>query len=189
VSSQTILRQQGLHARKQLSDEQVYQYSQQIIAKLMTQHVVQHASIIAGYLPYHNEVNLTALFQWCWQQHKTLLLPQCDTPQPGLLTWLCYTSNTPLISNRYDLLEPDPQYTTSHPIEHIDLVLAPLVAFDTKLHRIGMGGGYYDRTFANQTIRPTMIGCAFNCQQVHTININPWDINLDTIITEKKVYT
>ncbi len=184
-----MLRQQALYARQQLSDTQVKQYSQQIVTTLIAQPVVQQASIIAGYLPCNNEVDLSTLFQWCWRQEKTLLLPQCDTPQPGLLAWLCYMQNTPLIKNCYGILEPDPQLTQSYPIECIDVVLTPLVAFDTQRHRIGMGGGYYDRTFTDEATRPTMLGCAFGCQQTDTIAANPWDIDLDAVISEQKVYT
>jgi 5-formyltetrahydrofolate cyclo-ligase len=68
-------------------------------------------------------------------------------------------------------------------------VLTPLVAFDEQHNRIGMGGGYYDRSFAflknrKQLIQPKLIGLAFDCQRVEKITANPWDIRLYSVITE-----
>ena len=66
----------------------------------------------------------------------------------------------------------------------IDLYLMPLLAFDLKGNRLGMGGGYYDRYLANiQTgIRA---GVAFNCQQVEQLPTEHWDVKLHTIFTEQ----
>jgi 5-formyltetrahydrofolate cyclo-ligase len=71
----------------------------------------------------------------------------------------------------------------------LDLVLTPLVAFDKNCQRIGMGGGYYDRTFSflrarQQLLKPKLVGLAFACQQVPEIPANPWDIRLYSVITE-----
>ena len=188
MSSQATLRQQALLTRRQLSNQQVKQHSQQIVAQLIRQPELMQANVIAGYLPCNNEVDLTDLFTWGWQHNKTLLLPQCDTPEVGLLTWRHYAPDTPLIPNRYGIAEPDANHAKPCPTKHIDVVLTPLVAFDCQLHRIGMGGGYYDRTFASLNKRPTMLGCAFACQQVDSIPTNPWDIPLTAVITEQKVY-
>jgi 5-formyltetrahydrofolate cyclo-ligase len=71
----------------------------------------------------------------------------------------------------------------------LDLVLLPLVAFDDNRQRIGMGGGYYDRTFSflrgrRQLLKPKLVGLAFACQKVPEIVASPWDIRLYCIITE-----
>ena len=71
----------------------------------------------------------------------------------------------------------------------LDVVLAPLVAFDANNHRIGMGGGYFDQTFAflkwrNLYFHPRLIGLSFACQQVEKIAPNPWDIRLFYVVTE-----
>ena len=189
MSSQALQRQQALLARQQLSDTQIKHYSQHIVTQLIALPAISQASVIASYLACHNEVDLSLLAQWCWEQEKTLLLPQCDVPQPGYLSWLRYTSNTPLSKNHYGILEPAPHHSELFSIAQIDVVLTPLVAFDTCRHRIGMGKGYYDRTFSNSADRPIMIGCAFSCQQVDSIHTNSWDVPLTAVITEQKVYT
>lgn len=75
----------------------------------------------------------------------------------------------------------------------LDLILMPLAAFDEKGNRIGMGGGYYDRTLAATVHgpgwrRPVLVGLAFEAQRVETIPAREWDVPLDWIATEAGVY-
>src|SRR5690606_40461575 len=64
----------------------------------------------------------------------------------------------------------------------------PLVAFDARGNRLGMGGGFYDRTFARapraRTLRPRLVGLAHHFQQVASLPAEPWDIPLDAIATD-----
>ena len=83
----------------------------------------------------------------------------------------------------------EPVSGTTIAARDLDLVVTPLVAFDRKRHRIGMGGGYYDRCFAFLSRRrfwlhPKLIGVAFDCQKVEKIQPNPWDIRLYSVICE-----
>ena len=75
----------------------------------------------------------------------------------------------------------------------LDVVIAPLVAFDESLNRLGMGGGYYDRTFAFRKRarvlrRPVLIGVAYSFQRVDRLQPENWDVPLDVVITEKESY-
>jgi 5-formyltetrahydrofolate cyclo-ligase len=97
------------------------------------------------------------------------------------------TPDSDLVHNEWGLLEP----VSGDVIEpkELDVVLTPLVAFDAERHRIGMGGGYYDRTFAflherRRRFRPKLVGLAFDCQRTEKIAVNPWDITLYRVITE-----
>ena len=74
-------------------------------------------------------------------------------------------------------------------VDELDVVVTPLVAFDNQRNRIGMGGGYFDRTFTylrnrQYWLRPKLIGVAFECQRVATIAPNPWDIPIFRVFTE-----
>ena len=74
-------------------------------------------------------------------------------------------------------------------MESIDLVITTLVSFDTNNNRIGMFGGYFDRSFAflkhkKRWLRPKLIGLAFACQKVEKIETNPWDIRLYSVISD-----
>mgnify|MGYP001455042479 CR=1 FL=1 len=74
----------------------------------------------------------------------------------------------------------------------LDLLIVPLSAFDAAARRIGMGGGFYDRTFAFSRIRPCMapklVGLAHDFQRVEQLPIEPWDVPLHGVVTDKRCY-
>jgi 5-formyltetrahydrofolate cyclo-ligase len=74
------------------------------------------------------------------------------------------------------------------PKHEIDIIFTPLVAFDAEGNRLGMGGGFYDRTLENwqQTGRPFPVGLAHDCQQVEMIPTEIWDIPLPALITPSR---
>ena len=76
---------------------------------------------------------------------------------------------------------------------NLDLVIVPLLGFDQDCNRIGMGGGYYDRSFAfrrrfKHVKRPYLLGVAHEAQRVERIKAQPWDVSLDAVVTEKNLY-
>ncbi|KKO08765.1 hypothetical protein LCGC14_0038840 [marine sediment metagenome] len=95
--------------------------------------------------------------------------------------------------NRWGIPEPRPGLRHIVSPRRLDLVLMPLVGFDDAGNRIGMGKGYYDRTFAfrrRQCSRPTLIGLAHECQQVAE-GLTPavWDVALDALVTARRYHT
>jgi len=97
------------------------------------------------------------------------------------------SAETELWRNRFGLFEPRGGDLVS--ARMLDIVLTPVVAFDTQNNRIGMGGGYFDRTFSflrhrNEWFHPKIVGLAYACQKVEKIPPNPWDIRLFCAITE-----
>ncbi len=99
--------------------------------------------------------------------------------------------DTPLRENRFGILEP----ATADCIDprHLDVVIAPLVAFDDSGTRIGMGGGFYDRCFRflkerTHWLRPRLIGLAFEFQRLQTVSRSAWDIPLRAAVTERGTY-
>lgn len=93
--------------------------------------------------------------------------------------------------NQYGI--PEPAFSQTLSAKHLDIVFMPLVGFDANKNRIGMGGGYYDRTLAfkkraSRFSRPKLYGLAFDCQQVDKLDTQEWDVPLDAIITPSKIY-
>jgi len=97
------------------------------------------------------------------------------------LTFHGWTPGAPLRANRYGIGEPasgDPL-----PVDALDLLCLPLVAFARDGTRLGMGAGYYDRTLA--AVRPgLLVGLAYDCQGVAALPRDPWDVPLDGVLTE-----
>ncbi len=147
------------------------------------------ARSIALYLPNDGEIDLSPLIDVALKQGKRCLLPVLDRLIERRLFFAPYGPDTPLKLNRYGIPEPD-----THPYRFvrpgaIDLILMPLVAFDNNGNRIGMGGGYYDRTLSflrhrKRWHRPKLMGVAFSFQQIDPIAARPWDIPLQLIATD-----
>ena len=93
--------------------------------------------------------------------------------------------------NRFGISEPDTNQAKEIPIQSLDIILIPLVVFDQSCNRIGMGSGFYDKALSaldNSKKKTYLIGLAYEFQKVDQIEPNKWDIPLDYVVTEKKVY-
>lgn len=145
-----------------------------------------------SYLVNDGEVNLSHFMQ---QARRTLpnirfSLPVLHPICKGHLLFLNYDENTALVKNKYNIEEPALACPSVIPSAQLDVILMPLVGFDTKGNRLGMGGGYYDRTLAftkRTTKKPLLIGVAHDVQEVDSLPIAPWDIPLDAIVTPTRL--
>lgn len=143
------------------------------------------AHLIGCYLSANSEADTWPIISRAWTMKKRVFAPV--TKKLGQMYFRELTPESMLVRNQFGLFEPvDGEIL---PSKRLQIVLTPLVAFDEQHNRIGMGGGYYDRSFAflknrKQLIQPKLIGLAFNCQRVEKITANPWDIRLYSIITE-----
>jgi len=144
------------------------------------------ATRIACYLANDGEADLAPLVERLWAIGRDVFLPVLHGPR---LWFLPYDAGTELALNRYRIPEPDrPPRERVAPFA-LDWAMMPLVAFDAAGHRLGMGGGYYDRTFAYRRGRawrkPLLVGVAYELQRVPALTPEPWDVALDAIVTER----
>jgi 5-formyltetrahydrofolate cyclo-ligase len=185
VHSQSDLRTAGKSLREKLSPQEKQLASEKIAAKVIASNRFSSANNVAVYLPMQSEADTWPIIRCAWQQKKRIFAPIVQDNFTLLFSEL--HEDTRFLTNKMGLQEP--QGGKFLPAASLDLVLAPLVAFDSSGNRIGMGGGYYDRTFAfhadTSLANPTMLsGIAFECQRVHEIVPNPWDIRLSRVFTE-----
>jgi 5-formyltetrahydrofolate cyclo-ligase len=144
---------------------------------------------IACYVPHEGELDPTPLVLRAWAMGKTVYLPVLHALAGGHLWFAPYRAGDALQANRFGIPEP------VHPVcqmvlaQSLDLVLTPLVAFDARGNRLGMGGGFYDRTLAflqrrRHWFRPRVLGLAYGFQEVPAIAPHPWDVPLQGLVTE-----
>jgi 5-formyltetrahydrofolate cyclo-ligase len=120
------------------------------------------------------------------EQGVITLLPVLHSLRKGYLNFQHYHLHSEFKPNRYGIPEPIPNAEQTVPLSEIDVIFLPLVAFDKAGNRLGMGGGYYDRTLSKwheMSDRPRLIGLAHDIQQVESLPFQPWDIPIEMIIT------
>lgn len=136
-----------------------------------------------------NEVNTWPLIHRIWQEQLGVTIAVSKTePTNHSLTHYLLTSETPLINNRWGVPEPNPASSVQCPVSEIDLVLVPLVAFDRQGHRVGYGGGYYDRFLAECHPDCLKIGLSLVESIDKITDIEPTDIRLDACVTPRQIH-
>ena len=173
--------------RAALSDEHRGLASDRIADTVVRAPYFSKSHHIACYLSLADEVDTWTIIERGWRRKKKIFAPV--TGPDRLLSFRRVTPDSGLVVNEFGILEPESGTEIS--ARRLDLVLMPLVAFDDERRRIGMGGGYYDHTFAflrnrRLLLKPKLVGLAFNCQRVEKIAENPWDIPLYRVVTESR---
>lgn len=188
------LRQKIREQRRALSESEHEHASYLVCERIAASRVFQQSKHIAFYLTNDGEVDLSLLIKHAWQQKKKVYLPVLAEPNTQRLWFVPYTPNTKLKNNRFGIPEPIHSYKTRlRKTLSLDLILMPLVAFDPQGNRVGMGGGFYDRTLAFLRQRkywhkPNLMGVAYEFQKQKQLDANPWDIPLQAITTETHLY-
>ncbi len=184
------LRQTLRQARAKLDTQFQQEAALQIKAQL-TQLLAHHTlSRIGVFLAQEGEADPLFFIQYAASLHKSLFVPVSCFEQ-NTLSFYPYQLGEPLVKNRYNIPEPITQDKTPVLAETLDVILVPLVAFDCKKNRMGRGAGFYDRTFAPlKTLekKPLLIGIAYEMQKVDHLETHEFDIKMDYIVTEQKIY-
>ncbi|EPE37309.1 5-formyltetrahydrofolate cyclo-ligase [Candidatus Photodesmus anomalopis] len=191
MSSRQNLRKQIRFKRNLLCKNEQYQASFNLLARFLTLPELIHCQHIALYISFDGEIDTTPLVKWLWQNKKQTYLPVIHPFLEGHLLFLSYEKDTLMTKNRYGILEPKLKKKIIRPINQLDLICTPLVSFNALGYRIGMGGGYYDRTFKAAKIKdvsPTLIGLAYDFQYSNKLSIESWDMPLTKIVTPSQIW-
>jgi len=141
---------------------------------------------IAAYWASDGEIDLQPLIATAWRAGKQIYLPVITGHRR--MEFRRFQRGERLVSNRFGIAEPQAS-AEKVDVSELDLLIAPLVGFDRRGNRLGMGGGYYDRalqTVSRRLYRPQLIGAAHSCQQVDAIVPQPWDRSLQAVVTERE---
>lgn len=189
VSQRQSIRDTIRRQRQALTSAQQQQAAQKAAQQALNYPLLQQAKNIALFLSFDGELDTRPLIENLWQRGQQVCLPVLHPFSSGQLLFLRYTPDTPLLPNRFRIPEPVLDVRELVPLAALDVILVPLVAFDLQGQRLGMGGGFYDRTLQHhQDYRFQPVGLAHNCQQVDALPVESWDIPLPAVITPDKIW-
>ena len=179
------LRKNALVSRRRMSNNDRWHASLRVADQVFRQPFFRRSRLIGCYLPKDDEVDSWPIIARAWQMKKRIFAP--IIAQTGEMLFREVSAESDLVCSQYGIPEPVSGEIVS--ARRLDIVLTPVVAFDSHNNRIGMGGGYFDRVFSflggrRVYFKPKLIGLAFACQRVDKISPNPWDIRLFQIITD-----
>jgi len=186
-SMRQALRKQFQEKRAALPEQLQKQAANDLCKQLQKLDVIRQARTISGYLAFRGEIDLAPFIQWSWQNQKAIALPVLHPFSKGYLLFQRYTPDTLMKDNAFGIAEPALSSGAVLPLEQLDVILLPLVAFDEHKNRMGMGGGFYDRTLASVRVKhkkAVLIGVAHDCQYYdNTLPTESWDVPLDYVVT------
>ena len=177
------LRQQIRKTRANLTALQQQQAEDSITQQALALIEERNAQHIALYISFDGEISTDKLIQILWAQGKQVYLPVLHPFNPNHLLFLRYLPDTPMLKNKFGIWEPKLNVQNVLPLDELDILFTPLVAFDKEGNRLGMGGGFYDRTLQNwQNSSFIPVGLAHQCQQVEQLPTEAWDVPLHQIL-------
>ncbi len=170
--------------RRALTADEQQQAALSVTHCLLSHPKIKQAQNISLFLSFDGEIETRGLIEQLWRHQKQVYLPVLHPFSSGNLLFLHYSPQTHLIKNRLGIVEPKLDVRHVLPQRELDVIITPLVAFDSTGQRLGMGGGYYDRTLQHWRENGTYpIGIAHDCQRVDSLPIEKWDIPLPEIVT------
>lgn len=175
--------------RQQLTSQQQQDHAQKAYQFLTESNLLNGVKRVAVFLTRDGELSTKHLIDQLWQMDEIeVYLPALETVSNRCMQFSRYTPTSTLFLSRFKIPEPEVSASEQLAAAELDLIITPLVGFDSTGNRIGMGGGYYDSTFAfkqnDPTSKPLLVGWAHSCQGVEQLDKQPWDVPINAIITE-----
>lgn len=180
----TDIRRRMRAARAALTERERQRRSGLIVDRLRRDPWFRNATSIALYMPVGAEVDVSPLIEAGWDDGKRVLLPKLARDATAM-RFAPFEPRDRLVSNRFGIPEPERGDTRS--ARTVDLVIAPVVAFDEGCNRLGMGAGYYDRALSERGRRPRRVGVAYELQATGPLETQPWDVPMHRIYTETRI--
>lgn len=172
-------RKAGIAARNSLSMEEVRSRSQRIAEAIAASELWRNAATILSYRAVGHEVDLSALESYARRDGKRICYPLCTAP--GQMIALLPLGEDSWHKGSFGITEPLREKSVEIAPEELDLVLCPCTAYDSENHRMGMGGGYYDR-YLPRCSRARIAAVAFSVQECEQLDTEPWDVGMEVIV-------
>lgn len=191
--SRKQLRTQLRKARRALNPSQQRQAARGLYRQLAQHPLFRRARHIALYLPNDGEIDPRLILRAAQRRGKKTYLPVLSAWPRTKMVFQQVRHGEKFRPNRFRIPEPHINAAKQRTIWALDLIFLPLVGFDDTGGRLGMGGGFYDRSLAYQARRkawqkPVLLGLAHECQKVGRLAQASWDVPLQGTVTDKRWY-
>ncbi|MFX1712871.1 5-formyltetrahydrofolate cyclo-ligase [Stutzerimonas stutzeri] len=191
--SRPALRRKLRQTRRQLSPAQQRHAACRLYRQLSHHPLFRRARHIALYLPNDGEIDPRLLLRAAQRRGKATYLPVLNPWPRTRMVFQRIEPGERLRRNRFGIFEPVIRTARQRRVWALDLLLMPLVGFDGNGGRLGMGGGFYDRSLAYRARRkkshkPTLLGLAHECQRVDRLPLESWDVPLLGTVTDRGWY-
>lgn len=192
-TDKTELRRRLRAQRNTLSSEDRRVAAERLASNLAGVRLFLASRRVACYLPNDGEIDTAPLIEQIRRRRKTCYLPVLSRLSHDRLWFAATEPKTPLAANRFGIPEPVVKSRDLIRAQELDLILMPLVGFDDQGNRLGMGGGFYDRSLEflrhrQHWRKPQLLGIAYDFQRVNGLAPDPWDIPLAGVVTDRTVY-
>jgi 5-formyltetrahydrofolate cyclo-ligase len=185
LAMKPALRKQVKQAMAAMSSDERAARSRDACDRLLAQPEFAEASTVMLYLSMLQELDTAAVALAAWQQSKTVVVPKLCDGHRHMIAVRIDSLESGLASGRYGIREP--HCSDPWPLEEIDLVVVPALAFDRRGHRLGRGGGYYDRFLAEPSVKAVACGLAFSQQVYEELPIETHDRPVDLLVSDREV--
>ena len=162
--------------KRAMTEEEIVERSNALAEKFYNSPAYQAASTIYGYLPYNQEVRTVPMLQRALDEGKRVAVPKVYGDEMRFI----YLEDLTQVSKGYAGI-PEPIADAPVADDKKALVLMPGLAFDPQGHRIGYGGGFYDKFLAKEPHHPTLALCYEFQMQAH-LDTEEFDIPVDTVL-------
>lgn len=178
--------------RHALSSAEQHHAARRLYHQVINQRFFIKARRIGFYFASDGEIDPLPILFKALEMGKQCLLPVLSPRHPGRVCFAPFVEGDSLQPNQLGILEPVAPARHFVSPRSINLVFVPLVGFDEHCNRLGMGKGFYDRTFAYGARtgynKPKLVGLAHQCQKADSIPINTWDVPMSRIVSDREIY-
>lgn len=187
TARKSALRAELRHRRSSVDQTRRQQAARSAAKRLLRLRPIRRAQSVAIYLSNHSELDTTPLLRGLLKRGQRVYVPV--TTRTRQLRFVRLHPGVRLRRGRFGILQPATAQGCLT-ARRLQVIVLPLLGFDSLGYRLGQGGGYYDRTLApcRHLPRPLRIGYAYAVQQMDTLPRDPWDVPLDAVVTESGLH-